>query len=129
MLPLCLEDGIGVIPWSPLARGMLTGSRGRGGEKRTTRAQTDAFGDALYVEDDFAVVDRLNEVAAEKDLPAAQVALAWLLHKPGVTAPIVGATKLAHLEDALQAVDVVLTQEEIGRLEEPYVPHAVSGIF
>jgi aryl-alcohol dehydrogenase-like predicted oxidoreductase len=129
MLPLCLEDGIGVIPWSPLARGMLTGTRSRGGEKHTTRAQNDAFGDSLYSEADFVVVDRLNEVAAEKDLPAAQVALAWLMHKPGVTAPIVGATKAAHLEDALKAVDVVLTQEEIGRLEEPYVPHAVSGIF
>jgi aryl-alcohol dehydrogenase-like predicted oxidoreductase len=129
MLPLCLEDGIGVIPWSPLARGMLTGTRSRGGEKHTTRAQNDAFGDSLYSEADFVVVDRLNEVAAEKELPPAQVALAWLMHKPGVTAPIVGATKPAHLEDALQAVDVVLTQEEIGRLEEPYVPHAVSGIF
>jgi 1-deoxyxylulose-5-phosphate synthase len=129
MLPLCLEDGIGVIPWSPLARGMLTGTRGRGGERHTTRAQTDAFGDTLYSEDDFVVVDRLGEVAAEKGLPPAQVALAWLLHKPGVTAPIVGATKPAHLEDAMKAVDVVLTPEEIARLEEPYVPHAVSGIF
>jgi aryl-alcohol dehydrogenase-like predicted oxidoreductase len=128
MLPLCVEDGIGVIPWSPLARGMLTGTRGRGGEKRTTRAQTDGFGDALYAEADFDVVDRLGEVAAEKGLPPAQVALAWLLHKPGVTAPIVGATKPGHLDDALAAVDVVLSREEIARLEEPYVPHAVSGI-
>jgi 1-deoxyxylulose-5-phosphate synthase len=129
MLPLCIEDGIGVIPWSPLARGMLAGNRGRGGDKRTTRAQTDAFGDSLYRDADFAVVDRLDEVAAERGLPPAQVALAWLLHKPGVTAPILGATKPGHLEDAIAAADVALSREEIARLEEPYVPHAVSGIF
>jgi 1-deoxyxylulose-5-phosphate synthase len=129
MLPLCIEDGIGVIPWSPLARGMLAGNRGRGGDKRTTRAQTDAFNDSLYVEDDFAIVDRLEEVAGERGLPPAQVALAWLLHKPGVTAPIVGATKPGHLEDAIAATDVVLSTEEIVRLEEPYVPHRVVGIF
>jgi 1-deoxyxylulose-5-phosphate synthase len=129
MLPLCIEDGIGVIPWSPLARGMLAGNRGRGGDKRTTRAQTDAFGDSLYSDADFAVVDRLDEVAAERGLPPAQVALAWLLHKPGVTAPILGATKPGHLEDAIAAADVALSREEIARLEEPYVPHAVSGIF
>jgi aryl-alcohol dehydrogenase-like predicted oxidoreductase len=131
MLPLCREDGIGVIPWSPLARGLLAGNRGRGDDKRTTRAQTDAFNDVLYDDSDadFAVVDRLLEVAGERGLPPAQVALAWLLHKPGVTAPIVGATKPGHLEDALAATDVVLSPEEIARLEEPYVPHAVSGIF
>ncbi len=131
MLPLCREDGIGVIPWSPLARGLLAGNRGRGDDKRTTRAQTDAFNEVLYddTDADFAVVDRLLEVAGERGLPPAQVALAWLLHKPGVTAPIVGATKTAHLEDALAATDVVLSPEEIARLEEPYVPHAVSGIF
>jgi aryl-alcohol dehydrogenase-like predicted oxidoreductase len=129
MLPLCIEDGIGVIPWSPLARGILAGNRGRGGDKRTTRAQTDAFGDALYSDADFDVVDRLEEVAAERGLPPAQLALAWLLHKPGVTAPIVGATRLGHLEDALAATDVALSPEEIGRLEERYVPHAVAGIL
>jgi aryl-alcohol dehydrogenase-like predicted oxidoreductase len=131
MLPLCLEDGIGVIPWSPLARGLLAGNRGRGDDKRTTRAQTDAFNEVLYddTDADFAVVDRLMEVAGERGLPPARVALAWLLHKPGVTAPIVGATKPGHLEDALAATDVALSPEEIARLEEPYVPHAVSGIF
>jgi aryl-alcohol dehydrogenase-like predicted oxidoreductase len=129
MLPLCVADGIGVIPWSPLARGILAGNRGRGGDKRTTRAQTDAFGDSLYVEQDFDVVERLEEVAAQRGLPPAQIALAWLLHKPGVTAPIVGATKLGHLQDALAAADVALSAEEIGRLEERYVPHAVAGIF
>jgi 1-deoxyxylulose-5-phosphate synthase len=131
MLPLCLEDGIGVIPWSPLARGLLAGNRGRGDDKRTTRAQTDAFNEVLYedTDADFAVVDRLLEVAGERGLPPARVALAWLLHKPGVTAPIVGATQPGHLEDALAATDVALSPEEIARLEEPYVPHAVSGIF
>src|SRR5690349_2216019 len=128
MIPCCIDQGVGVIPWSPLARGLLTGTRTREGEKLTARAQSDQFGDYLYAQPtDFDVVDRLNEVAAEKDLPAAQVALAWLLHKPGVTAPIVGATKLGHLEDALAAVDVELSDEDIARLEEPYVPHPVLG--
>jgi 1-deoxyxylulose-5-phosphate synthase len=127
MLPLCLHDGIGVIPWSPLARGVLAGNRGRGGEKRTTRAQSDAFTDQFYGDADFAVVDRLQEVADERGLPPAQVALAWLLRKPAITAPIVGATKLGHLQDAIAATEVVLSDEEVARLEEPYVPHAVVG--
>ena len=128
MIPQCLDMGVGVIPWSPLARGMLTGTRTREGEKRTTRAQSDQFGDFLYAQPtDFDVVDRLSEVAGEKGLPPAQVGLSWLLHKPGVTAPIVGATKLEHLEDALASVDVELTDEEIARLEEPYVPHPTLG--
>jgi 1-deoxyxylulose-5-phosphate synthase len=127
MIPLCINDGIGVIPWSPLARGLLTGTRTREGERRTTRAQTDGFQDVLYGAADFDVVDRLNEVAGERGLPPAQVALAWLLHKPGVTAPIVGATRLEHLEDALAAAELALGAEEIGRLEEPYVPHPVIG--
>src|SRR3954467_3823927 len=109
MIPLCLDQGVGIIPWSPLARGMLAGNRTREG-KQTTRAQTDQFGDYLYNQPtDFDVVDRLNEVAGEKGAAPARVALAWLLHKPGVTAPIVGATKVEHLEDALAAVDVELT--------------------
>jgi aryl-alcohol dehydrogenase-like predicted oxidoreductase len=128
MIPQCLDMGVGVIPWSPLARGLLTGTRTREGEKLTTRAQSDQFGDYLYAQPtDFDVVERLNEVAGQKGLPPAQVALAWLLHKPGVTAPIVGATKPGHLEDALAAVEVELTDEEIARLEEPYVPHPVLG--
>src|SRR5258706_16261198 len=97
MLPLCADQGIGVIPWSPLARGLLAGNRGRGGERRTTRANNDPFGDSLYIEDDFAVVDVNAEVAAERGVSPAQTALAWLLSKPIVTAPIVGATKLNHL--------------------------------
>jgi aryl-alcohol dehydrogenase-like predicted oxidoreductase len=127
MIPFCIHDGIGVIPWSPLARGWLTGTRTREGERRTVRAETDAFGDTLYVPEDFDVVDRVNEVAAERGVPAAQIALAWLLHKPGVTAPIVGATRLEHLEDALAAADLSLSGEEIARLEEPYVAHPIIG--
>jgi aryl-alcohol dehydrogenase-like predicted oxidoreductase len=128
MIPQCIDQGVGVIPWSPLARGLLAGNRTRSGEKLTTRANTDAFSDHLYKsEDDFAVVDRCAEVAAARGVPPAQVALAWLLHKPGVTAPIVGATKLEHLQDALAAEQLSLSNEEIERLEEPYVPHAVAG--
>jgi aryl-alcohol dehydrogenase-like predicted oxidoreductase len=128
MIPQCLDQGVGVIPWSPLARGMLAGNRTREGERRTTRAKTDAFGDSLYKpEVDFDVIDRLGEVAQERGDAPQQVALAWLLHKPGVTAPIVGATKLEHLEDALAAQQLSLGPEEIERLEEPYVPHAIAG--
>jgi 1-deoxyxylulose-5-phosphate synthase len=127
MIPLCIDDGIGVIPWSPLARGFLTGTRTREGERRTTRAETDGFQDVLYGAADFDVVDRLNEVAGEQAIPPAQLALAWLLHKPGVTAPIVGATRLEHLEDALAAAELTLSDDEIARLEEPYVPHPVIG--
>ena len=127
MIPQCVDQGVGVIPWSPLARGLLTGTRTRSGEKKTIRAETDAFGDSLYGPQDFDVVDRAAEVATGRGVPAAQVALAWLLRKPGVTAPIVGATKIEHLEDAIAAADVALSDEEIARLEEPYVPHRVLG--
>ena len=128
MIPQCIDQGIAVIPWSPLARGLLAGTRTREGERLTTRARTDAFGDSLYTPDvDFAVVDRAAEVAAERGVPTAQVALAWLLHKPGVTAPIVGATKLGQIEDALAAEALSLGDDEIARLEEPYVPHAIAG--
>ena len=128
MIPQCLDQGVGVIPWSPLARGVLAGNRTREGERLTTRAQTDAFGDNLYKpEIDFDVIDRLAEVAGDRGDPPQQVALAWLLHKPGVTAPIVGATKAEHLADALSAEQLSLSSEEIERLEEPYVPHAIAG--
>jgi aryl-alcohol dehydrogenase-like predicted oxidoreductase len=128
MIPLCLDQGVGVIPWSPLARGVLTGNRTREGEKRTTRAGSDAFSDYLYAQPtDFDVVDRVGEVASERGVPSAQVALAWLLHKPGVTAPIVGATKVEHLDDALAAESLSLSDEEIKRLEKPYAPHPVLG--
>jgi aryl-alcohol dehydrogenase-like predicted oxidoreductase len=127
MIPLCVDQGVGVIPWSPLARGMLAGNRGRGGERNSTRAGSDAYADALYADGDFDVVDRVAEVAKERDVPAAQVALAWLLHKPGVTAPIVGATKPGHLHDALAAESLSLSGEEIARLEQLYVPHTIRG--
>jgi aryl-alcohol dehydrogenase-like predicted oxidoreductase len=128
MIPQCIDQGVGVIPWSPLARGFLTGTRTREGERRTTRAETDGFQDVLYGRsEDFDVIDRLNEVAAERFDSPAQVALAWLLHKPGISAPIVGATKLEHLEEAIAAANLSLSPEEIERLEEPYVPHPVLG--
>ncbi|HKI28514.1 MAG TPA: aldo/keto reductase [Actinomycetota bacterium] len=129
MIPLCIDQGVAVLPWSPLARGLLAGTRTRQGERLTTRAKTDAFGDSLYTPDvDFAVIERVAEIAAERGVPRAQVALAWLFHKPGVTGPIVGATKAEHIADALAAERLVLTGDEIARLEEPYVPHVVSGI-
>jgi 1-deoxyxylulose-5-phosphate synthase len=128
MIPLCIDQGAAVLPWSPLARGLLAGTRTRDGERLTTRARTDAFGDSLYVpEVDFAVVDQAAEVAVERGVPTAQVALAWLLHRPGVTAPIVGATKVEHLDDALAAEQLSLSEDEIARLELPYVPHAIAG--
>jgi aryl-alcohol dehydrogenase-like predicted oxidoreductase len=127
MLPLCRDQGIGVIPWSPLARGLLTGGRVKDG-KETPRAQTDGFARHLYAHrDDFDIVARLAEVSKERGLPDAQVALAWLLSKPGITAPIIGATKLGHLEDAVAALSIQLSAEEIQRLEELYKPHPVLG--
>jgi aryl-alcohol dehydrogenase-like predicted oxidoreductase len=127
MIPLCLDQGAGVIPWSPLARGLLAGSRERGGALNTTRAGSDPLADDYYGNDDFDVVDALRAVAADRGLPPAQIALAWLLAKPGVTAPIVGATKLAHLEDAVAAVEIELSDDEVARLEAPYRPHPVLG--
>jgi aryl-alcohol dehydrogenase-like predicted oxidoreductase len=129
MIPQCLDQGVGVLPWSPLARGLLAGTRTASGERLTPRSNTDLFLDRLYrPELDFPVVDRLAEVAAARGVPPAQVALAWPLDKPGVTAPIVGATKLGHVEDALAAEALTIGDEELARLEEPYVPHPVSGI-
>jgi aryl-alcohol dehydrogenase-like predicted oxidoreductase len=129
MIPQCLDQGVGILPWSPLARGLLAGGGSSGGERRTTRARTDPYLHSLYRPDlDVAVVDRAAEVAAGRGVATAQVALAWLLHQPGVTAPIVGATRLEHLEDALAAEQLSLSEEERTRLEEPYVPHPVSGI-
>ncbi len=127
MIPQCIDQGVGVIPWSPLARGVLTGNRTREGQQLTTRAGSDPFGDSLYGPADFDVVDAVAEVAAERAVPPAQVALAWLLHRPGVTAPIVGTTKPGHVDDALAAVKLELTEDEMRRLEERYVPHPVLG--
>ena len=128
MIPLCADQGVAVLPYSPLARGVLTGNRGRQGERRTARAGDDPLSDERYNSpSDFDVVDRLGEVAAARGAPPAQVALAWLLSRPAVTAPIVGATRLGHISDALAAVQLTLTEEEVHRLEEPYLPHRVLG--
>ena len=127
MMPLCLDQGVGAIPWSPLARGLLAGNRTRQGERLTTRSGSDPFADTLYRDDDFDVVDRVAEVAAARGVPMAQVALAWLLHQPAVSAPIVGATKVAHMTDALAAEQIELSADEMARMEEPYAPHRVLG--
>jgi 1-deoxyxylulose-5-phosphate synthase len=130
MIPLCLDQGVGVIPWSPLARGILAGNRTRSGERHTTRSNTDPFTDYLYEQPtDFDVVESAQQVAAARGVPTAQVALAWLLSKPGVTAPIVGSTKLEHLQDALAAEELTLSADEVASLEKPYVPHPVLGHF
>jgi aryl-alcohol dehydrogenase (NADP+) len=123
MLPLCADQGVGVIPWSPLARGRLTREWG----EKTNRSETDRFGAQLYQDSDRAVVERVAEVAQERGVPRAQVALAWVLSNPAVTAPIVGATKLEHLDDAVAAVEIELGDEELRRLEEPYEPHTIAG--
>jgi len=129
MIPLCLDQKIGCIPWSPLARGFLTGSRKRGdGKTETLRARTDDFGHGLYYrETDFDIVDRVLEIAAQRNVKPAQIALAWVMSKPGVSAPIIGASKLYQLEDALQAMTLKLTSDEIKRLEEQYEAHPVLG--
>lgn len=128
MLPLCRAEGIGVLPWSPLARGFLAGNRRPGDFGETTRAKTDEFAHRLYYQDsDFEVVARVTEIAGRRGVPNAQVALAWLLQQPGVTAPIVGASKMSHLEDAVRALELVLDSEELAALSEPYRPHPVLG--
>jgi len=128
MLGLCQAEGVGVIPWSPLGRGRLT--RPWADSAPTARARTDEYGQTLYAHTEAAdrvVVNRLAELAAQRGLPMAQVALAWVLHKPVITAPIIGASKAGHLEDAVAALTVVLSPEEIAALEQPYLPHALAG--
>jgi aryl-alcohol dehydrogenase-like predicted oxidoreductase len=128
MMPLLLDQGVGSIPWSPLARGLLTGNRDRDGRRKTVRAGSDTYADELYgAGSDFEVVDALRAVAAERGLPPARIALAWLLGKPVVSAPIVGASRLAHLEDAIAAAELTLTADEVARLEAPYRTHPVLG--
>ncbi|WP_425144827.1 aldo/keto reductase [Deinococcus sp.] len=142
MIPLCIEDGVGLIPWSPLARGFLAGNRKRGAaqttqvqavgtqaaEAQTTRARSDAFSEAMYrTEGDYAVQERAAQVAARLGVSPAQVATAWILAKPGVSAPIIGASKMPHLEDALAALTLTLSPEDTAYLEEPYQPHPVLG--
>jgi aryl-alcohol dehydrogenase (NADP+) len=128
MIPLCREEGIGIIPWSPLARGFLAGNRRKEDFGETVRAKTDEYAKMLYYQpSDFAVVDRVSEIARKRGIPNAQVALAWLLHQPGVTAPIVGASKMQHLDDAVAALSLKLEAAELSALAEPYQPHPVLG--
>jgi aryl-alcohol dehydrogenase (NADP+) len=125
MMPLCVDQGVGVIPWSPLARGRLT----RDWDNATSRSETDEFGKGLYKPEDQVIVERVAEVAKELNTPRAQVALAWVLSKPFVTSPIVGATKEAHIDDAIAACEIQLSAEHIARLEEPYTPHESVGFL
>ncbi len=128
MMPLCRAEGVGVIPWSPLARGFLAGNRPEKGQGDTTRAKSDQYAHGMYYQEvDFAVLDRVVELAGRHGVKPAQIALAWLLHRPGVTAPIIGATKMPHLEDAVAALDVALSPEEMATLEEPYRPRPIMG--
>jgi 1-deoxyxylulose-5-phosphate synthase len=128
MIPLCRAEGIGIIPWSPLARGFLAGNRSREEWGNTTRAQTDDFAQSMYFQEtDFEVVERVVEIAGQRGVSPAQVALAWSLQQPGITAPIIGASKMKHLEEAVAALEIELSGEEIARLEEPYQPHRVLG--
>jgi aryl-alcohol dehydrogenase (NADP+) len=129
MLPLCREEGVGVIPWSPLARGLLAGTRDRKGSGETLRAKTDDYAKKLYFaqDDEFEIVDRVMELAKRKGVKPTQVALAWLLHQPGITAPILGIRKVQHLEEVVEALNIKLSEEEQNYLEEPYKPHPVLG--
>ncbi len=128
MIPLCLAEGIGCIPWSPLARGFLAGNRHKTGGGETTRAQSDDFAGKMYfAESDFAVAEANAQVAAKHGVKPAQTALAWMLTKPAITAPIIGASKLTHLDDALAALKIELTEEDIKTMENPYTPHPVLG--
>lgn len=128
MLPLCRDQGIGVIPWSPLARGFLAGNRTPDKSGETIRSKSDGFAHSMYYQDsDFKVVDRVLELANRRGVRPAQIALAWMLHQPGITAPIIGASKPHHLEDAISALDVRLSDEERRHLEEPYQPHSILG--
>jgi aryl-alcohol dehydrogenase-like predicted oxidoreductase len=126
MLPLCREEGIGVIPWSPLARGFLAGNRRSKTDADTERGRTDVFGHGMYYRsEDFTVAERVADVARERGVSASQIALAWMLGKPGITSPIIGASKMYQLEEAVAATEINLSDEEVKRLEEPYVPHPV----
>jgi len=128
MIPQCIDQGIAVLPWSPLARGLLAGNITREGEKLTSRANSDPFSDLLYSpETDFAIVDRVTKIASNRGISAAQVALAWVIGRPGVTAPIVGATKVGHVDDAVAAEEIELTEDEVTSLEELYRVRPVAG--
>jgi aryl-alcohol dehydrogenase (NADP+) len=129
MIPLCIDQGIGLIPWSPLARGFLAGKRKREGGGETSRAQTDQYADEMYFrENDFTIIEQVQEIAKKHGVTNAQIALAWMLSKSHITAPIIGASKMAHLEEAIAALDIVLSEDEVSLLlEEAYQPHPVLG--
>ena len=128
MIPLCLEEKVGLLPWSPLARGFVMGNRRAGDHGDTLRAKTDEYAHRLYYQpSDFEVVDRITAIAKKRGISNAQVALAWILAQPGVSAPIIGASKMAHLEDAIAALQVKLNREELDQLSEGYVPHRILG--
>ena len=128
MIPLCRSEGVGLIPWSPLARGFLSGNRSRQDWGETARAKIDEFAHQMYYqESDFTVVERVVELARDREVTSSQIALAWLLHQPGVTAPIIGASKMRHLEEDVAALDIELSEEELQMLEEPYQPHPILG--
>ena len=128
MIPLCRDQGVGLIPWSPLARGFLAGNRTRDKSGSTVRARTDDFAQSMYYQpDDFTVAERVQEVAREHSRKPTQIALAWLLSRAGMTAPIIGASKMEHLDDAVAALDVKLGDDDVKRLEEPYRPHPILG--
>ena len=128
MNPLCLSQGVGLIPWSPLARGFLAGNRTREKGGETTRAKSDDFAHNMYYQDgDFAIVDRVGEIAGKHGVNSAQVALAWVMHQPGVSAPIIGVSKLPQLDDAIGALNMKLSAEELAYLQEPYQPHPILG--
>jgi 1-deoxyxylulose-5-phosphate synthase len=128
MIPLCRDEGIALIPWSPLARGFLAGNRRKEDFGETIRAKTDEYGQRLYYqESDFVVVDRVSEIARKRGVPNMQVALAWILQRPGITAPIIGATKLNHLEEAVATLNLKLDAEDLKALAEPYQPHPILG--
>lgn len=128
MIPLCIDRGVGLIPWSPLARGFLTGTRSRESKGDTRRSQADPFADELYFRDeDYDVLDALLEVSKARGLKPAPVALAWLLTVPGMVSPVVGATRVEHLEELVKATEIELSDEEINRLESPYKPHSILG--
>jgi len=128
MIPLCVDQGVGLIPWSPMARGFFAGDRKRGGGGETSRANSDPFAKGLYFRDeDFTVAERAADIAKERGVTASQIALAWVLNKPHITSPIIGATKMDHLDQAIAALDIKLSDDEAKRLEEPYKPHPVLG--
>lgn len=128
MIPLCVDQGIGLIPWSPMARGFFAGNRKRGGGGETTRAKSDAFANHLYFrEEDFVIAERTADVAKSHNATASQIALAWVLSKPYIAAPIIGSSKIEHLDQAIAALDIKLSEEEVKQLEQSYQPHPILG--